>query len=328
MKKEKTKKWGKRILSSVLILFVFYISVSVIALAINTVLSRGELDHILPYGKMVDVGENKMHVYSMGNGQETIILLPGLGVALPSADFGPLMRELSKYHTVVIVEYFGIGFSDLIDTPRTNQNYVYEVRAALDKAGFKPPYVLMPHSASGIYSEYYAAVYPDEVSSIIMLDTTSTALISEDTQPGCIYSLTKLAQAVGNTRLAAVLITDTKLIENGYTEDEIEHYRLFSFHAVNNTMINQAKMITNNVKEVSDLPFPEDIPVLKLIAQETIEIMAKQDKDDGIGYQNGHLSRLGNNVSFKVLDATHLLYQTKITEIVMLTNEFLVQNEN
>ncbi len=327
MKKEKTKKWKKRILIGILILFGFYISISIIALAINSFLSRGELDNIMPYGEMVDVGENKMHVYSMGNGQETIVLLPGLGVALPSADFGPLMRELSKNHTVVTIEYFGIGFSDLIDTPRTNKNYVNEVRTALEKAGFKPPYVLMPHSASGIYSEYYAAIYPNEVSSIIMLDTTSTALINEDTQPDFIYSLTKLAQAVGNTRLAAMLIPETKLVENGYTEEEIEHYRLFSFHAVNDTMINQAKMITDNVKEVNKLPFPEDIPVLKLIAQETIKAMAEQDKDDGMGYQDDHLSRLANNVSYKKLDADHLLYQTKIAEIVKLTNEFLVQNK-
>ncbi len=48
--------------------------------------------------------------------------------------------------------------------------------------------------------------------------------------------------------------------------------------------------------------------MLKLIVQETVDIMAKQDKDDGMGYQKDHLSRLGNNVSYKVLDGTHLLY--------------------
>jgi len=328
MKNKIAKKWGKRTLLVFLILFGFYISISIVAFAVNTVLSKGELDHIQPYGELIDIGGSKMHVYSMGNGEETIVLLPGLGVALPSADFGPLMRKFSENYTVVTVEYFGIGFSDQIDTPRTNQNYMNEVRTALDKAGFKPPYILMPHSASGIYSEYYAAIYPNEVSSIIMLDTTSTALVSEETQSGFIYSLTKLSQAVGNTRLLAKLIPDTKLLENGYTEEEIEHYRLFSFHAVNDTMINQAKMIMDNVKEVNELPFPEDIPVLKLISQETVEVMANQDKDDGMGYQNNHLSRLGNNVSYKVLDTTHLLYQTKVAEIVKLTNEFLVQNKN
>jgi pimeloyl-ACP methyl ester carboxylesterase len=64
-----------------------------------------------------------MHVYALGDGGKTIVLLPGFGVSLPSADFGPLMRELSKEYTVVCVEYFGIGFSDRTDTPRTNENY-------------------------------------------------------------------------------------------------------------------------------------------------------------------------------------------------------------
>lgn len=326
MKKEKPNKWRKRILWGVLILLGFYVSISLIAFAVNTILSRGELDDIQPYGEMIDVDREMMHVYSMGSGQETIVLLPGLGVALPSADFGPLMRELSQQHTVVTIEYFGVGFSELTDTPRTNQNMVREIRTVLEKAGFEPPYVLMPHSASGIYSEYYAAMVPDEVSAIIMLDTTSSALISDDEQSAFIYTLTKLAQAIGNPRIGAILFPDTKLIENGYTAQEIEHYRLFSFHAVNDTMINQAQTLTENIKEVNALPFPEEIPVLKLIAQETIDIMAEQDNDDGMGYQRDHLRRLGNQVSYQVLDAAHLLYQTEIAEIVQLSNAFLAEN--
>ncbi|MCD8509777.1 MAG: alpha/beta hydrolase [Bacillus sp. (in: Bacteria)] len=263
-----------------------------------------------------------MHVYSKGDGEETIVLLPGLGVALPSADFGPLMRKLSEDYTVVTVEYFGVGFSDQIDTPRTNENYMNELRTALNKAGFMPPYILMPHSASGIYSEYYAITYPEEVTSIIMLDTTSTAYITEDLPPDFIHSLTKFQQAVGNPRILASLLPDTKLLENGYTEEEIDDYKLYSYHTVNDTMINQAKVLMENVKEVNGLPFPEEIPVLKLIAQETVEAMAEQDKDDGMGYQRDHLNRLGKNVSYQVLDATHFLYQTEIDEIVTLTNEF------
>jgi pimeloyl-ACP methyl ester carboxylesterase len=326
MKNVKTKNWRKRALFVLLIVFGFYVGISIIAFAVNTVLSQGELDGIQPYGELVDVDGRKMHVYSMGHGENTIVLLPGLGVALPSADFGPLMRKLSETYVVVTVEYFGMGFSDLIDTPRTNQNYISEVRAALDQAGFEPPYILMPHSASGVYSEYYAAIYPGEVSAIIMMDTTSTAFVSEETQSDLFFSLSKLSQAIGNARILSRIIPDTKLIENGYTENEIEHYRLFSFHAVNNTMINQAKKLMDNIAEVKELPFPETVPVLKLIAQETVDEMAKQNKDDGMVYQNDHLNRLGSQMSYEVLDAAHLLYQTHITEIVMLTNVFLVQN--
>lgn len=44
---------------------------------------------------MVSVYDGKMHIYKMGTGKEKIILLPSLNVALPSAEFGPLMRQLS-----------------------------------------------------------------------------------------------------------------------------------------------------------------------------------------------------------------------------------------
>ena len=37
----------------------------------------------------------------------------------------------------------------------------------MEEAGFKAPYILMPHSISSVYSEYYATKYPKEVEAII-----------------------------------------------------------------------------------------------------------------------------------------------------------------
>lgn len=45
-------------------------------------------------------------------------------------------------------------------------------------------------------------------------------------------------------------------------------------------------------------------------------------------YQHDHLSRIGENVSYNVLDATHLLYQAEIDKIVTLTNEFFAETKN
>src|SRR5690625_4873075 len=147
---------------------------NVIGYTINKIFLSNELEAISPYGEMVEVINQNMHVYSMGQGEKTIVLLPGFGLPLPSADFGPLMRELAKEHTVVTVEYFGMGFSDETDTPRTNENYMEEIRTALSMAGMKPPYVLIHHYESGVYIEYYVAIYTDDISAIIMLDTTPT----------------------------------------------------------------------------------------------------------------------------------------------------------
>ena len=301
---------------TVLIILGIIVGLNIIGFAINKIFFADELKSIEPYGQMVEVNGNKMHVYTMGEGDRTIVLLPGYGVALPSADFGPLMRELSEDYTVVCVEYFGIGFSDQVDTPRTNENYTEEIRAALSQAGFAPPYVLMPHSASGIYSEYYAAKYPDEVSAIVMMDTTATAKVDAKNPPRIAYSIGKLQQATMFTRLINSLVPSTQKVENGYTEKEIGDYRRFAYHVLNDTIIDQSLRQVENINEVSAMPFPPDIPVLKLISSQS------QEKP-GPEYQEKHLARLGDNAESTVIDSTHFMYQTHAGKISEETEAFL-----
>lgn len=304
------------------------VSLILIGLVVNSIFFKNELKAIEPYGEMIEVNESKMHLFAMGSGKKTIVLLPGYGVSLPSADFGPLMRKLSQENTVVSIEYFGVGFSKEVDTPRTNENYLNEIRTVLNEAGFKPPYILMPHSASGIYSEYYAAKFPEEVAAIIMLDTTSSSEISK--MPAylrllykVLFLVARFQQATCITRILFKLVPETKLLENGYSKKEIRDYRVFNYHVINNTMIKQNLFFMENIKEVNGLAFPKDLPVLKIISQDSLNSMAKKDKKAGMEYQKKHLSRLGEKVSYEVLEGTHLIYQTQVDEIVRISNDFL-----
>lgn len=184
--------------------------------------------------------------------QKTIVLLPGMGVSLPSAEFGPLMRKLGEKYTVVCVEYFGVGFSGQTAAPRDCEHYVEETRAALDKAGFKAPYVLMPHSISSVYGEYYAAKYPKEVEAIISLDGTSTAYYEK--MPAIVKSLLPIAkfqQATGGTALMASLATNRKsLRSNGYTEKEIDDMIAFAgFEILDGTHF----IYLNNVNRIAQI---------------------------------------------------------------------------
>ena len=143
-----------------------------------------------------------------------------MGIALPSADFGPLQRELAARHRVVVVEYFGTGFSGGTDRPRTSANYVEEIRAALSAAGYEPPYVLMPHSISGVYAEHYAATYPDEVEAIVSLDGTPTVHY-EPLPPVMRFALSlgEFQPAAGTTTvLARLTVNRKKLRAAGYTD--------------------------------------------------------------------------------------------------------------
>jgi len=296
------------------------ICLNIIGFAVNRIFFSNELSAVLPYGQMTEVDGHKMHVYSLGSGAQTVVLLPGFGISLPGADFGPLMRELSGQYTVVCVEYFGIGFSDQTDSPRTNANYTQEIRTALSQAGFAPPFILMPHSASGIYCEYYAARYPDEVSAIIMLDTTSTAIHAKGgNPPRFVYSIAQLQQATGFTRITAGLVPPAQKPENGYTAKEIGDYKLFTYHVLNNTIIDQSLRMLENIKEVKEMPFPQDIPVLKLISSQSQKRVGKE-------YQEDHLARLGAAAESMIIDSNHFIYQTRAADICRAAAAFLDKN--
>lgn len=89
-----------------------------------------------------------MHIYIKGEGDNTIVLMSGLGTAAPALDFEPLLNELAKENKVVVVEGFGYGWSELTEKERTVENIVEELRIALKQSDIHGPYILMPHSVS------------------------------------------------------------------------------------------------------------------------------------------------------------------------------------
>ena len=236
------------------ILYIIIVLIAVFMLIgsiLHSIYFKSKLNEIKPYGQLIGVNDGKMHIYSMGNGKKTIVLLPGMGIPLPSADFGPLMRKLSDNYTVVCVEYFGVGFSSETSKPRTSKNYVEETRTALSKAGFKAPYILMPHSISSVYSEYYASKYPEEIEAIISLDGTSTAYY--DKMPSFlryILPIAKVQQVIGITSIIAHLTANKKSLSKiGYTKKELNDIALFAGFSINNTLLKQILNSGEFIKE-------------------------------------------------------------------------------
>ncbi|MCR3955307.1 MAG: alpha/beta hydrolase [Gudongella sp.] len=298
--------------------FIGFIAVCIlIGSVLHATYFRGKLDKIKPYGRLVKVEDGQMHVYSMGTGEKTIVLLPGMGVALPSADFSPLMRKLSEKYTVVTVEYFGAGFSSETANPRTTENYVEEIRTVLEKAGFNGPYILMPHSISSVYSEYYAAKYPDEVEALISLDGTSTAYHEE------IPSYVKFAliiaqfqQKTGALSALAKLTTNKKKLKaHGYTDKEINDMIVYGGFTMNDNVLKQIASTPDYIKDTNKLQFPESVPYFKVISKKTYETPNKQLKITPQEYQHKHLERIGNHAEYEILDGSHFIYANNIDRI-------------
>lgn len=138
----------------------------------NQIMLKQEAKLIKPNGTLVTVDGHKMHVYTEGQKKNgpTILMMPAFGTAAPVYDYKVLYSKLSNEYHIAVVEKFGYGYSDITGLPRDVGTIVKEYREALKSSGETGPFILMPHSMSGLEAVYWAQHNPDEVSAIVGLD--------------------------------------------------------------------------------------------------------------------------------------------------------------
>lgn len=83
-----------------------------------------------------------------------------------------VLPEISRDTTTFAYNRPGYGKSDPVSTPRDGTHVVDELRELLQSKGLRPPYVLVGHSLGGLYMQLFARRYPDEVSALILVDST------------------------------------------------------------------------------------------------------------------------------------------------------------
>lgn len=275
-------------------------------------------------GQLVEVKGQRMHVYIEGEGEQTIVLLSGLGTAAPALDFEPLVKELAQDYRVVVVESFGYGWSDLTDEPRTVDNIIEELRMALQQANIEGPYILMPHSVSGIYSMYYANQYPEEIQAVIGIDPTlPQALDYFDVPAPNMASWMRMLAPAGITRLAGWVVPGEVLpiAEDGtYSQQQLKATQaITAWKGYNRNVVSEANRIGANVEETKELSFPVELPVL---------IFTTESKPaDGMGrsmesFYESQLTHLDQG-QLVILKGHHYLHWTRAQEMAVQVREFL-----
>ncbi|MFU8691687.1 alpha/beta fold hydrolase [Rossellomorea sp. FS2] len=319
MKKKRKRGW-LYVRNGLAILLILCIGWSVF----STIMTAYEQGTYHPPGERVDVDGKKMHVYSKGTGDETIVLMSGLGTAAPVLDFAPLIDELSKKHRVVVVEAFGYGWSDLTETDRTVENIVREMRAALSKADIQGPYILMPHSVSGIYSMYYADQYPEEVKAVIGIDPTLPgALDYFNESPPAMPGFLKYVAPSGIGRLALMIDSRNFLPEAGegtYSKENLDQTKAISaWKGYNRNVVAEANAIKKNIDQTKDMAFPADMPVLFFTKE------AGKTTADGKNNVTFLETQLTTEPASRVvpLDGHHYLHWTRSVEMSRKVDRFV-----
>lgn len=83
-----------------------------------------------------------------------------------------VIPEISKDVTTFAYNRPGYGSSDPVSTPRDGLHIADELRLLLKSSGLQPPYILVGHSFGGLYMQRFARRYPEEVSGLVLVDST------------------------------------------------------------------------------------------------------------------------------------------------------------
>jgi pimeloyl-ACP methyl ester carboxylesterase len=119
-------------------------------------------------GQLVDVDGQRMHIYCMGEGSPTVILVAGLDDF--SIFWSQVQPEVSKVTRVCSYDRAGLGWSEPSSDPRTSETMVKELHSLLANSKVDAPYVMVGHSFGGALVRLYAHNYPNEVAGMVLVD--------------------------------------------------------------------------------------------------------------------------------------------------------------
>jgi pimeloyl-ACP methyl ester carboxylesterase len=133
-------------------------------------------EHPAP-GRLIDIGGHRLHLDCRGSGDPTVVLEPGSGGT--SAQFGWIAPVVAKDSRVCVYDRAGHGWSEPADTRQDARRIAVDLHTLLHRGGESGPYVLAGHSFGGLYVQTFAALYPDDVAGLVLIDSTAPASTPE-----------------------------------------------------------------------------------------------------------------------------------------------------
>lgn len=223
---------------------------------------REESELLVRIGKSVEIDGHKMNVYVEGTGDKTLVFMSGGGTCSPVLDFKSLYSLLSDDYRIAVVEKFGYGFSDVVEKDRSIDSMLHDTRTALEMAGITGPYVLCPHSMSGIEALYWAQRYPNEVEAIIGLDMSVPEAYEEYKFNMPLIELGHFAAQSGIIRLLPGVSESEASKYGTLTDKEKKIYKaVFYSRSSTSTMINEVRTVKENARKVQANSIPQ-VPIL------------------------------------------------------------------
>jgi len=107
-------------------------------------------------------------IFVRWGGAGTVVVLVH-GYAENSDSWAPLAADLMKDHTVVVPDLRGIGRSSKPETGYDKKMQAKDIRAVVTRLGFDKT-VVVAHDIGNMVAYAYAAMYPDKVERLVVMD--------------------------------------------------------------------------------------------------------------------------------------------------------------
>jgi len=120
-------------------------------------------------GRLIDIGDGcKLYLLEKGCNGPTVIFESG--IAATNLNWRHIQESVSRFACTASYDRSGLGWSNRCRTARTPGNIAVELHTMLQRAGVKPPYILVGHSFGGLVVRRFALLYPEEVASAVLID--------------------------------------------------------------------------------------------------------------------------------------------------------------
>jgi pimeloyl-ACP methyl ester carboxylesterase len=122
-------------------------------------------------GRLVTLPDHRrLNFRCQGEGSPTVILESGFGAT--SQGWNTTQPRIAARTRVCAYDRAGYGFSDPGPAPRDGAAIARDLDNGLKAAGIAGPYVVVGHSAGGLYARLFAARRPREVVGLVFVDSS------------------------------------------------------------------------------------------------------------------------------------------------------------
>lgn len=146
-------------------------------------LLKKPLREFLRMSSDVFMQDKKIKCAHFSNGSPTIVFENGFCSGVSCMKYwDSAFLELSKSCSLFAYDRIDtqIESQELDDVVLHLEDTMQYLRTLLEKKGLQAPYVFVGHSLGGLYVQYYAKRYPDEVSGIVLVDAVYPSEHAED----------------------------------------------------------------------------------------------------------------------------------------------------